>query len=180
MLEIPKVKSSKILHDGYVVFREDLLEKSSGITQPMGSLLCRNATAILAQDSSGRWILNREYRHATGEIILGCPGGVLELNEDPIVGGKREFLEETGYWADEMVCLGCCFPFPGLCNQKIYHLFAKNAVKKGEPKLDAFEFIDTELVTDAELRKLILNGDSIDGILLTALSYISIHNCAPR
>lgn len=174
MLKLPKIKSTKVLYESFVTLREDLLEKEGGIAQPIHTVLCKNATVILAQDISGRWILNREYRHATGAVILGCPGGILEPGEDPIDGGKRELLEETGYTTEEVVLLGCCFPFPGLCNQKIYHLFAKNAVKKGQPKLEAFEFIETELVEDGELHKRIINGDKIDGILLSALSYFFI------
>jgi ADP-ribose pyrophosphatase len=171
MKKLPKIKSTRIVHDGYISLREDLLEREGGLLQPMNTFICTDATTMLAQDTEGRWILNREYRHSTGEILLGCPGGRLEKDEDPIAGAKREFFEETGYWADDVMLLGSCYPFPGLCNQKIYHLFARGAVKKGEPKLDPFEFIETELIDDTELRKRILQNAPIDGILLTALWY---------
>jgi ADP-ribose pyrophosphatase len=167
----PNVKSSRILHEGFISLREDLLEKENGLVQPMNTIVCSDATSVLAQDTSGRWILNREYRHATGEILLGCAGGRLEPGEDPIEGGKREFFEETGYWADDVVLLGSSYPFPGLCNQKIYYLFAKGAVKKGAPQLEPFEFIETEILETAELEKRLRQGHGIDGILLTALSY---------
>jgi ADP-ribose pyrophosphatase len=160
-----------MVHEGYVNLREDLLEKDGGHTQSINSLQCNDATTMLAQDAEGRWILNREYRHATGEILLGCPGGRLEAGEDPIEGGKREFFEETGYEAKDVVLLGVCYPFPGICNQKIYHLFAKSAVKRGKQKLDLFEFIETELIGDEELRHRILSGAHIDGIMLSALWY---------
>jgi len=171
MKKLPTVKASRIVHDGYLSLREDLLEREEGLVQPMNTLVCTDATTVLAQDPSGRWILNKEYRHATGEILLGCPGGRLEPGEDPIAGGKREFFEETGYWADDLVLLGSCYPFPGLCNQKIYHLFARKAVKKGEPRLDPFEFIETELLDDNMLQKRVEEGAGVDGILLTALWY---------
>jgi ADP-ribose pyrophosphatase len=169
MRKLPIVKSSRIIHDGFVSLREDLLEQDGGYVQPMNTFECVDATTLLAQDSKGRWILNSEYRHPTGQILLGCPGGRLEAGEDPVAGGKREFFEETGYWADDVVILGCSYPFPGLCNQKIYHLLAIGAVKKGDAKHDPFEFIETELLTDEELRKRILSGAPVDGILLTAL-----------
>lgn len=171
MKKLPMLKSSRIVHDGYVPLREDMMECENGLILPIHTIVCTNAVTLLAKDDKGRWILNREYRHATGEIILGCPGGRLEKEEDPIEGGKREFLEETGYLAEDVILLGCCYPFPGLCNQKIYHLFAKRAIKKAEMKLDPFECIETELIEDAELRKRIAEGASIDGILLTALWY---------
>lgn len=171
MKKLPKIRTSQIVYDGYFRLREDLLEQENGAVQPLSMLLCSDATAILAQDSLGRWILNREYRHPTGEILLSCPGGRLETGEDPIAGGKRELFEETGYWSDEVFILGCCYPFPGICNQRIFYLFAKNARKAGTQRLDPFEFIDTELLEDKEVRRRILNGENVDGILLTALWY---------
>lgn len=171
MKKLPKVKSTRFLHQGYITLKEDLLEQENGSVQPSTLLLCKDATVILAQDKEGRWILNREYRHATGEILLGCPGGGLEPNEDPIAGGKREFFEETGYVSDDVTLLGVSYPSPALLNQKIYYLLAKNALKKDEPKLEPFEFIETVLFTDQELKEEIQNGAHIDGLLLTALCY---------
>jgi 8-oxo-dGTP pyrophosphatase MutT (NUDIX family) len=170
-MQKPNVKSSQMLHDGYVCLREDLLEKEGGDTQAINTILCRDATTMLALDFDGRWILNREYRHAMGDVLLGCPGGRLEAGENPAQGARREFFEETGYEAGEVVLLGVCYPFPGLCNQRIFHYFCPKAVKKGAQKLDLFEFIETELIEDAELRRRILSGARVDGILLTALWY---------
>lgn len=171
--KLPKIKTTKILHDGYFTLREDLLEREDeGVFQPLNTLVCSDATAILCQEAeTGRWILNREYRHSAGEILLGCPGGRLEKGEDPLIGGQRELFEETGYWSDEIVLMGSCYPLSGICNQKIFYLLAKNAVKKGEQSLDSFEFIETEILEDADLRRRILDGNQIDGILLTALWY---------
>ena len=169
----PKVQKSQTLYSGFFEVRQDVLQRADGLTHPYTSLiLSTDAATILGQDREGRWILNREYRHPVGSQILGCPGGRLEPGEDPIEGGRREFFEETGYWSDEIELLGVAYPFAGICNQKIYFLLAKNAYKKGPPSLDPFEFIQTELLTDEELRKTIAHPDSlIDGILCTALWY---------
>ena len=174
MKQKPKIKSTHTIYKGFFSIREDVLERADGLTHSYTSLrLDTHAAAILAQDKEGRWILNREYRHPTGEFILGCPGGRLELNEDPIGGGQRELFEETGYWSDEIVLLGCCYPSPALCDQKIYYLWAKNSVKKGDQHLDPFEFIQTELKTDEQLHAEIRSGHHVDAVLLTALWYKS-------
>lgn len=172
MKKKPKVQSSKIVYKGFFDIRHDLLEREDGKVQSYSSLiLSSDAAAVIAQDVNGRWILNREYRHPTGEYLLGCPGGRLEDGEDPIVGGQRELFEETGYWSDEIMLLGSCYPFPGICDQKIYYLFAKNAFKKGPQQLDPFEVIETELKTDEELKEEIRKKTSIDAVLCTALWY---------
>lgn len=170
-----KIQSSEKTTREFFSLHEDLLERSDGLTHTYTSLiLSADATVILAQDKNGYWILNREYRHPTGQHLLGCPGGRLEIGEDPIQGGQREFFEETGYWSDEIIRIGTSYPFPGLCNQKIYFLLAKNAFKKGDQQLDPFEFIETELKTDQELKEEIRNGVNIDGILCTALWYAQL------
>lgn len=172
MAKKPEVHSSRILHKGFFELKEDLLQRSDGLTHPYTSLiLSSDATVILAQDNQGLWILNREYRHPTGKVLLSCPGGRLEPQEDPIQGGQREFFEETGYWSDQIQLIGTSYPFPGLCNQKIYFLLAKGAYKRGEQKLDPFEFIETVLKTDAELQLEIQQGTHIDSILCAALWY---------
>ncbi len=168
----PKVKQSQILYSGFFDLKQDLLEKPDGQTHPYTCLVLKtDAVAVVAQTPCGLYILNREYRHPTGKILLGPPGGRLEKDEDPIIGGQRELFEETGYWSDEIVIAGCSHPFPGLSDQKIYYLFAKNAVKKNEQKLEAFEFIQVSLMTDKELRNELRNQTRVDGNLCTALWY---------
>lgn len=171
MKNLPRIASSRIIPGNFFSLREDLLEHEDGLIHPYMTLMCADATAVLAQTSDGYWILNREYRHAAGEILLGCPGGRLEPGEDPLSGGKREFLEETGYWSDDAILIGCCYPFPGLCNQKIYYIWIKNAIKVENQALDPLERIETEILTDAELKAKIRDNAKIDGILLTALWY---------
>ena len=173
----PKVKSSKVIYSGFFDLRQDMLERADGLTHPYTSVILGNdAVVVLAQDRNGLWIFNREYRHPTGKALLGLPGGSLKKGEDPIVGGIREFFEETGYWSDEVVVLGTCHPFPSICEQKITYLWAKNAYKKDKQSLDPFEFIEVELKTDEELHREIKSGATIDGNICIALWYKS-HFC---
>lgn len=146
-----------------------MLERSDGIPHTYTTLRCGDAVAVIAQDREGRLILNREYRHAAGIILIGCPGGRLESGEDPIKGGKRELLEETGYSFEEGMLIGCCHPFPSLCNQKIHFLFGKNAIQIEKQNLDPLECIEPILLHEEELRYKIKQGEPVDGILLTAL-----------
>lgn len=172
MTKPPKILSSEIVYDDYLKIRKDIIELSNGSSHPYSCLkLQENAAIILAQDTEGRYIINYEYRHPSRLFLLGCPGGLLEKGENPIEGGRRELLEETGYEADEIHITGCAYPFPGICDQKIYYLWAKNAVKKQPPRLDPLELIETHLKTEEELRQAIRTQPNIDAILCTALWY---------
>lgn len=169
----PTIYSSRVLLQGdFYKMHEDILGRSDGNRSPYVTLQLRHdAAVILAQDEEGRYILNREYRHPIQEHILGCPGGRLEPGEDPIGGGLRELAEETGYTTEEIVMMGSCYPFPGVCNQKIYFLWAQNCRKTHAQKLDPLEYIVTELKGEKELKQEIREQSRIDGLLCTALWY---------
>ena len=48
-----------------------------------------------------RFAMVREYKHGPAGICLNAPAGGLSDGEDPLVGARRELLEETGYAADD-------------------------------------------------------------------------------
>ena len=171
----PSLYSSEIVYRGFFDIRKDRIMRSDGeLFDYTCMVLPVNAAVVVAQTSNGLFIVNREYRQPTGEWVLGCPGGRLEKGEDPIKGGQRELLEESGYWSDEISILGCCYPLPSLLDQKIYFLHAKNAVLKSGQRLDPFEFIEIELKTKEQLQKEIREGTNIDSVMCAALWYSQI------
>lgn len=171
----PTTYSSEIVYEGFFKMRKDRIVRHDGEMCDFTSLeIGWDAAVVIAEDPEGRLILNREYRQPTRRIILGCPGGKLEEGEDPIAGGARELLEETGYKSSDLRLIGSCYPIPGVCNQKVYFIHAKNARPGAGRKLDPFEFIETVLKTEEELKQEILSGALIDGILCTALWYKSM------
>ena len=173
----PSIQSSKTVYSGFFDVQTDLLRYDEKLFEYSSLHLSTNAAVIIAQDREGRFILNREYRHPTREWILGCPGGRLEKDEEPLAGGQRELSEETGYWSDEICIIGSCYPLPSLLNQKIYFLWAKNAFLKGEQHLDPFELIKTELKTLEEIQQEIKTGAPVDSMVSAALWYKSLFTC---
>jgi ADP-ribose pyrophosphatase len=172
----PTVTSSELVFRGFFDVRKDRLMRHDGELLDYTSIVLPwSASIVLAQDKEGRYILNREYRHPTGESLLGCPGGRLEEDEEPLKAAEREFYEETGYWSDHFTLIGSCYPFPSLCNQKIFFFHAKDAYLKGKQDPDPFEFIKVELKTKEELRKELKSGAPIDSLLCAALWYQNVH-----
>ena len=168
----PTVKDSTLLFSGHFDLRQDLIENKEGKTHPYTSLILNtDSVCILAKTKEEKFVCLREYRHPTGSTILGLPGGRLEEGEDPIEGGMRELLEETGYWSDEVHIMGHCFPFPGVVDQRIVYLFAQNAYLKRATDHEPFEFIEVELKGSEELFKEAATNCNVDGILCTALWY---------
>ncbi|PIS01768.1 MAG: hypothetical protein COT84_00645 [Chlamydiae bacterium CG10_big_fil_rev_8_21_14_0_10_35_9] len=169
--DIPfSLTSSDMIHEGFLSFRVDRLEKKGHESVLYHVVMTKtDAVAIVALDTENKYILNKEYRHPLQKVILGCPGGRIEKNEDPITAAKRELLEETGYTCDQWKILGSSFPFPSVCEQKIYYVLATGAKKVASPKMDPFESIQTVALEEKEVLQRINENEDVDGILCSAL-----------
>lgn len=115
-------------------------------------------------------IIERQYRYAYDEEIIEIPAGKLEINEDPYEAGKRELLEETGYFAKELIHLGNIYPTCGYSNE-IIHLFLATSIEKQKRHLDEDEVIDFEFMELDEAIKLISNGKIKDAKTICAIHY---------
>jgi ADP-ribose pyrophosphatase len=167
----PKLLASQLVFEGFFHVKNDTLERDDGIKTSYTHMhVLWDAVIVLALTPEGKYILNREYRHPTATVLLGCPGGKLDPGEEPLQGAQRELFEETGYWADTLISIGAAFQMPALCNQKIHYFYAPKAILKGAQKLDPFEYIQTELADEAEIKQEIARGAILDSHLLTALS----------
>lgn len=102
--------------------------------------------AVLAYTEDGNIVVERQCKHAVGEISLGFPAGYLELNEDPLEGASRELLEETGYAASVWRSLGS-FVVDGNRGCGRAHLFlARGARPVAAPEQDDGEQIELILM----------------------------------
>lgn len=100
---------------------------------------------IAALTDNNELIFERQFRYPYMDILLELPAGKLERGEDPLLAGKRELLEETGYEAEEYVSLGKFYPSCGYTDEIIYLYLAKNLKFKGQ-QLDEDEFINLEKI----------------------------------
>lgn len=166
----PKVMNSTLAYKGFMNLKIDELQKEDG-TRGSYTIIDTNgnASVILAKDEKGLFVVNYEYRHGSEDYMLSLPGGRLEKGESPLDGAKREFLEETGYLAADLILLGAFYPLPSICNQKLFFFFVPKAKKVQEPKLDPLEIIYTKLMTEKELLEEVGREAKIDTILLSAL-----------
>ncbi len=167
---LPVVQDTETIHTGFFNIRCDRLRIRGKDEYDYFTLVARPfAVMVLATTPEGKYVINREYRHPVNQILLSCPGGVLDDGEAPLDCAARELAEETGYSAEHFEILGETFPFPGVTNQKSIFVRATNAKKTGETSLEYTEFIETDLYTKEEIWKKIHAGEPTDGILCTAL-----------
>lgn len=176
MLSIPTVEKSEIIHSPFFKIQKDTLLLNNTTRYDYYSLLLKPAAVmILAFNDDNKLILVKEWRHPTKQILLGCPGGAIEDNEDPITAAKRELLEETGYQSDEFTLIGNAYPFPGVTMQKVYFVKASKVKKIAEPNLEPAEILKPQILSLDEVKRHIFEGNPTCGLLCSALLFYSLN-----
>ena len=124
--------------------------------------------AIVARAPDGRFPLVRQFRPALEAFTWELPAGLVERGEDPAEGCRRELLEETGWLARDVHSLGApAAACSGRLSNRIHSFFVETDERvagfAGEPGIPA------ELVTDAELVRMITAGEFVQQLHLGAL-----------
>lgn len=102
-------------------------------------------------------MLQEQFQPDSEQMFLCLPGGRLELEEDPLSGGKREMLEETGYASEAWELLRSRRP-SGKIIWSVHVYIAHQCKKITEQNLDSGEKIALRLVSFEELLDLVDSG----------------------
>ena len=132
-----------------------------------------NPVAVLALTKDKQVILAKQFRPGPNKVLVELPGGGTEKGEEKIVSMERELLEETGYKGkmEFVTSLIDC----GYSNRIKNCFVATDCVKISKPKNDQNEFIEVELKSLKEFRKLLQSGQSTDiEIGYLALDYLQL------
>ena len=126
----------------------------------------------VALTKDGRFILERQYRHAAGVTIYELPGGCVD-DTDPSLefAVRRELLEETGYSFSSLEYLGKTSANPSTNSNWAHMYLATGGELTREQHLDPNEEIEVYLYTVDELRQLLREGGMAQSMHVTALFY---------
>jgi ADP-ribose pyrophosphatase len=116
-------------------------------------------------------VLERQYRHPVGRVMVEFPAGKLDAGESIFACAQRELREETGYTAREWARAGVLHPAIGYSDEFIEVWFARGLVA-GERALDAGEFLDVFTAPVAELLDWCRDGRVTDGKTLSAALFL--------
>lgn len=134
-----------------------LIERYHQVTLP-------DFVIIVATTPDGRLIVERAYKHGVGHVTLVLPAGMREKEEDPIVCGRRELLEETGYGSDDWRLLGEFVENGTYRCGTASVLRARDVRRLGDPAPGAagdLEQIETLLMTPQEVARAIASGEMV-------------------
>jgi ADP-ribose pyrophosphatase len=129
------------------------------------------AVAMVPLDDAGNVTLVKQWRAATGRVMLEIPAGTLDAGEAPEKGAPRELREETGLQAARWDLLSRFFPSPGILTEEIT-LFLARELSQGAQELMGDEDIELVKIPLEDAISRIHTGEIADaktvvGLLLT-------------
>lgn len=122
---------------------------------------------LVDADGGLRVVLERQYRHPIGQVMLEFPAGKRDGDEDLQLCAQRELREETGYRAAEWAHAGTLHPLIAYSDEFIDIWFARGLVA-GERALDPGEFLEVITASVPELLQWCREGQVTDGKTLAA------------
>lgn len=152
----------QIVDTPYFKLRCEQVEVPDGPTIPDYYIIeNRGWVGVVPLTEDGRFLINRQYKHGLGRVVLEFPAGGIDAHEiDPLETAHRELMEETGYsFSDEQAeFLAHMYSSPTNALTEIWWYLVRGVQQTSSPKDDPIEVIETQLVTPAELLALIHSG----------------------
>lgn len=137
------------------------------VVLPDGSLSTREfvvhpgAVMVVPLLDDGRVLLERQYRHPMGRVMIEFPAGKLDAHEPSLACAQRELREETGFSAQEWAHAATIHPVISYSTEHIDIWFARG-LTEGSRQLDPGEFVETFFVSPQELIHWCATGEVTD------------------
>ena len=162
-------------HD-YRVFTTSFVEATNprtGSPKRFSLIQSQDWVNVIALTRDERVVLVRQYRAGTNTVCLEIPGGLIDPGEDPLAGGRRELLEETGYSGGTWQVIGDVSPNPAIMTNRLYTVYGEGVEKTAELDLDDGEHIEVETATLAEIRDRLVRGDIDHALVVAAFGHLA-------
>jgi ADP-ribose pyrophosphatase len=170
---IEKTVDTRRVFDGRMIkLRVDTVALPNGSTATREVIEHPGAVAVIAQTGRGELIMVRQYRHATGEILLEIPAGKRDQGESPLDCARRELEEETGYQARRWQSLFSFFTSPGFSDELLYLMMASD-LEPGTAHTDDEEFIEVATVPVDEALQMVYRGEIRDSKTIIGILVLS-------
>lgn len=151
--------------------RVDEIERADGRRTTRDIVEHPGAVAVLAW-SGERLALVRQWRHATGGVLLEIPAGTLEPGEPPSDTARRELAEEAGLAAATWVEGPRFYTAPGFCTE-LMHLYLATDLREASADGDEDEEIEVEWMTLDAALDAIDDGRIADAKTIAGLGWLA-------
>ncbi len=166
-----KISSEKIYEGRILTYTVDKIKLPNGRESVREVIIHNGGVTIVPQPSPDKVVLVRQFRYAIGKVFWELPAGTLKKNEDPLLSGKRELKEETGYLANKWESLGIVYPLPGYSTEVLYFFRATDLIDD-EPEPDPDENIEVKILDLKQAWTMVKDGEIRDAKTIAGLSLI--------
>ncbi|GAB2912555.1 NUDIX domain-containing protein [Paraburkholderia jirisanensis] len=155
------VESKRVYEGPFMKINCDTVRLPDGKQATREYVVHAGAVMVIPLLDNNRVLLERQYRYATGKVMIEYPAGKLDPNEDELTCAQRELEEETGYSASEYIFLTRIHPIISYSTEFI-DIYLARGLTSGRQKLDEGEFIELFTADVAELSEWIRTGKVSD------------------
>jgi ADP-ribose pyrophosphatase len=166
-----RLLGSRTIFEGNVLrLRVDEVEAADGHRSTREVVEHGGAVGVVCVHEGDVWLV-RQYRHATGEVLLEIPAGKLGPGEDPAECAARELVEEIGLRPLHLEHLATYYTTPGFTNER-FHLYFTDDVVSEAGSTDAGEVLEVERRPLGEMRDLMRSDQVKDAKTLLGLAFL--------
>lgn len=166
-----QVAREELLRGKFLHVVRDTVRLPNGGSATREMVLHPGAVAVVPMLDDGRLVLERQFRHAVGGVVIEFPAGKLDAGEGSLACGQRELLEETGYVAREWAYAFTMYPTVAYSDEAIEVWFARG-LELRQASLDEGEFLEVFTATPDEFLALCREGKVRDSKTLAAAAWV--------
>jgi ADP-ribose pyrophosphatase len=185
-----KTLSSKTVYQSRVFWvTADEVVEPGGVRVERDVIRHNGSVVILAVDARANpkdpgILLIRQYRHATGKVLIELPAGRIEPGEKLLPAAKRELIEETGYRAKRWSKLVSYYASPGFLSEAMNIMLAED-LTLGEAAPEDDEKIELHMTPLSEVLRMIEagkieDGKTLIGVMLFASAFYKTNGGLPK
>lgn len=124
--------STRVLARGRLLeVHEDRVSLPDGSTATREYIRHPGAVVVIALLDDGQLVLERQWRHPLGRVLIELPAGKLDAGEDMLSCARRELAEETGYVAERWSQLASVHPCVGYSDERLVFFLARGLRQEG-------------------------------------------------
>lgn len=165
------IASTQVYRGHFLDVRSDKVRLPDGGTAGREYVVHPGAVMVVPLLDDGRVVIERQWRYPLARVMLEFPAGKLDPGEPPLQCAVRELIEETGYRAAEWARAGILHNAIAYSNEGIEVWFARG-LSAGARQLDAGEFLEVGIASQAELEDLARRGELTDAKTLIGLLWL--------